>query len=73
MAELGTRPDIRYRADQADRVPTKIAALASISMEASQDFKDFITLDPQELSRSVIDAETSYIINGTGPPDHYRA
>jgi hypothetical protein len=45
---------------------TKIAALASFSMEALQDFDYFQQTVPHELFAAIINAETDEVVNGSG-------
>jgi Phage capsid family len=66
VAELGTKPDIGIQLTTHTATATKIAGLASISMEALNDFTHFANFVPSELTRAVIDAETNYVLNGTG-------
>lgn len=66
VAELGTKPDLGMQLTTHTVTATKIAALASISMEALNDFKTFENFVPRELTLAVINAETNYIVNGTG-------
>ncbi len=70
VAELGTKPDIGMELSTRVATPTKIAGLASISMEALQDFDSFLQFVPSELMRAVIDAETNEIVNGSGSSPH---
>jgi HK97 family phage major capsid protein len=66
VAELGTKQDIGMQLTTATAVPVKIAALASVSMEALADFSYFASWIPRELQRSLIWAETDQIAMGTG-------
>ena len=66
VAELGTKPDLGMILTTKTVAPIKIAALASVSMEALQDFDTFLSFVPAELQRAIIDAETNQIINGSG-------
>jgi HK97 family phage major capsid protein len=47
-------------------VPKKIAALASVSMEALMDYQSFADWIPLELTRALINAETAQIVSGDG-------
>lgn len=66
VAELGTKPELSMQLTVKNVVPTKIAALASVSMEALDDYADFSRFVPQELTRALLDAETDQILNGNG-------
>ena len=66
VAELGTKPDIGLELTTVTTAFTKIAALASISMEALDDFSAFMSFVPAELMRAIVDAETNQVLNGTG-------
>ncbi|OBH84387.1 hypothetical protein A5680_09660 [Mycobacterium sp. E2989] len=66
VAELDPKPDIGMQLDTATAVPVKIAALASVSMEALQDFSYFSSWVPQALTRAVINTETQQLVLGTG-------
>ena len=66
VAELGTKPDIGMQLTVKNVTPTKIAALASVSMEALDDYADFSRFVPAELTRALLDCETDQILNGNG-------
>ncbi|WP_280761884.1 phage major capsid protein [Prescottella agglutinans] len=66
VAEGTAKPDIGMQLTTATVKATKIAALASITMEAAEDFESFLNFVPLELTRAVIDVETDQIVNGTG-------
>ena len=66
VAELGTKPEIGMNLTVKTVSPTKIAALASVSMEALDDYADFARFVPTELTRALLDAETDQILNGNG-------
>jgi HK97 family phage major capsid protein len=66
VAELGTKPDIGIQLSTATAVPIKLAALASCSLEALQDFSYFASWVPRELQRALINAETDQLVMGTG-------
>ena len=66
VAELGTKPELGMNLTVRNVTPTKIAALATVSMEALQDFADFSRLVPVELARALTDSETDQILNGNG-------
>jgi capsid protein len=66
VGELGTKPDLGMQLDTKTAVPVKIAALASVSMEALQDFCYFASWVPQALTRAVISTETQQLVLGTG-------
>ena len=50
--------------------PVKIAALASVSMEALQDYESFQNWIPLELTRALINAETAEVVSGSGTAPH---
>ncbi|QUD81035.1 phage major capsid protein [Gordonia polyisoprenivorans] len=62
VAELGTKPDLGMQLTMRTATATKIAALASASMEALSDFDTFRTFIPGELQRAVVDAETGWAV-----------
>ncbi|MGX9672656.1 phage major capsid protein [Mycobacterium sp. HM-7] len=66
VAELGQKPDLGMQLTKHIVTPTKVAALASVSTEALQDFREFLSFVPSELSRAIVDAETNLVVNGTG-------
>jgi HK97 family phage major capsid protein len=66
VAELGVKPDLGMQLDTQTAVPVKLAALASTSMEALQDFEYFSSWVPLELSRAVTNVETQQLVLGTG-------
>ena len=66
MAELGTKPDLGTELTTITTSFTKIAALASFSMEALQDFDYFQQIVPHELFAAIINAETDEVVNGSG-------
>jgi hypothetical protein len=72
VAELGTKPDLGMVLTTVTTPYVKIAALASVSMEALSDFGKFMSWVPQELQRAVIDAETNEVVNGSGSSPHMR-
>ncbi|WP_267626697.1 phage major capsid protein [Gordonia sputi] len=61
VAELGTKPDLGMVLTPKTATVTKIAALASASLEALTDFEVFQQFIPGELTRAVIDAETAFV------------
>lgn len=69
VEELGVKPDLGMQLDTRTAVPVKLAALASVSTEALQDFSYFASWVPRELSRSIINAETDQLVMGTGSPE----
>ncbi|TPG31756.1 phage major capsid protein [Mycolicibacterium hodleri] len=71
-AELGTKPDLGLQLTTRTTAFTKIAALASISMEALQDFSTFMSFVPAELFAAIVDAETDEVVNGSGSGAHMR-
>jgi HK97 family phage major capsid protein len=72
VAELGEKPDLGMQYTTVITGFTKIAAIASASMEALQDYTSFASWIPAELQRAVIDAETSQIVNGDGSGDNMK-
>ena len=64
VSELDPKPDLGMQLDTATAVPVKIAALASTSMEALADFSYFQDWVPRELSRAVINEETTQLVLG---------
>jgi HK97 family phage major capsid protein len=66
VAELGNKPDLGMAWTEQTVSFTKIAALASFSLEALQDFSHFLQIVPAELFAAVVDAETDQIVNGNG-------
>jgi len=70
VAELGTKPDLGMNLTVKTATPVKIAALATVSMEALDDFDYFQQFVPQELQRAVINAETAEIVSGSGTSPH---
>jgi hypothetical protein len=66
VAEAAAKPDLGMQLTEQTVRPTKIAALASVSMEALQDYESFVNWIPTELQRALIDAETNQIVNGDG-------
>jgi HK97 family phage major capsid protein len=70
VAELGLKPDLGPVYTTVTTAFTKVAALASISMEALEDYSHFATWLPQELMRAVYDAENGEVLNGSGSSPH---
>lgn len=70
VAEGATKPDIGLQLAAKTASAVKLAALASVSMEALQDFESFMGFVPTELTRAIIDAETNEILNGSGDAPH---
>jgi hypothetical protein len=66
VPELGQKPDLGMILTTRTTPFTKIAALASISMEAMQDFPAFVSWVPQELQHALFDSETNQVVNGNG-------
>ena len=66
VEELGVKPDLGVQIDTNIATPIKIAALASSSMEALQDFDYFSSWLPRELTKALVDVETEQIVSGTG-------
>jgi hypothetical protein len=66
VAELGVKPDLGLQLTSVSTSYIKIAALASISMEALDDFSAFMSWVPSELMNAIIDAETNQVVNGSG-------
>ena len=71
VEELSPKPDIGMQLSTQTAVPVKLAALASISMEALQDFDYFSSWVPRELSRSIINVESQQLVLGTGASGAY--
>lgn len=69
VEELGVKPDLGIQLDTRTAVPVKLAALASVSTEALQDFSYFASWVPRELSRAIINAETDQLVMGSGSPE----
>lgn len=63
VAELGTKTDLGPTIKEKIIKPQKIAGLISVSWEASMDYQDFAAWLPTELQRSVINAESNYLLN----------
>jgi HK97 family phage major capsid protein len=63
VAEFGSKPDIGPAIQENVVKPTKIAGLVSVSLEAWQDYGDFGSWLPTELSRSLINTESNYLLN----------
>ena len=61
VAELGQKPDLGMVLTPKTATVTKIAALASASLEALTDFETFVQFIPTELTRAVVDAETAFV------------
>lgn len=70
VAELGTKPDLGMEWTTVTTSFTKIAALASFSMEALQDFDYFQQIVPVELFAAIVNAESNEVINGSGSAPH---
>jgi HK97 family phage major capsid protein len=68
VAELAAKPDLGMQLTTHTVGWTKIAALASISTEALQDFGHFMAFLPAEIFAAVVDAETNAFVNGNGTP-----
>jgi HK97 family phage major capsid protein len=66
VAEGAAKPDIGLVFAAKVLFPTKIAALANVTMEALQDFDSFAQVVPNELHRALVDAETAQIAVGSG-------
>lgn len=66
VGEGAAKPDLGMQLTEQIVRPTKIAALASVTMEALQDYESFVNWIPTELTRALIDAETDQIVNGSG-------
>lgn len=72
VGEGQTKPDLGLVLTAKTASAVKIAALASVSMEALQDFGSFMSFVPTEVTRAVADAEADEVINGTGSDGHMR-
>ena len=66
VAEGAPKPDLGMQLTEQVVRPTKIAGLASVSMEALQDYESFRNWIPLELTRALINAETDQVVNGSG-------
>ena len=66
VGEGQPKPDLGMQLTEQTVKPTKIAALASVTMEALQDYDSFSQWIPLELTRALINAETNPVVNGTG-------
>jgi HK97 family phage major capsid protein len=66
VGEGQPKPDLGMQLTEQIVKPTKIAALASVTMEALQDYESFQNWIPTELSRALLDQETSQIVSGDG-------
>ncbi|MBO0884567.1 MAG: phage major capsid protein, partial [Mycobacterium sp.] len=71
VEELGVKPDLGMQLDTQTAVPIKLAALASVSMEALKDFSYFVSWVPRELTRAVTNTETQQLVLGTGESGDY--
>lgn len=69
-AELAQKPDLGIELSTKTQSFTKIAALASFSTEALQDFSHFQTFVPAEMFRALTDATTNEVVNGSGSSPH---
>jgi HK97 family phage major capsid protein len=70
VAELGNKPDIGMTLTTVTTPYVKIAALASVSEEALQDFGAFLQWVPHELEAAVRDCRTNEVVNGSGSSPH---
>jgi HK97 family phage major capsid protein len=66
VGESQPKPDVGMQLAEQTVKPVKIAALASVSMEALMDYQSFADWIPLELTRALINAETNQIVNGDG-------
>jgi HK97 family phage major capsid protein len=66
VGEGQPKPDLGIQLTEQVVKPTKIAALASVSMEALQDYDSFAQWIPLELSRALVNQETAQIAAGSG-------
>jgi Phage capsid family len=66
VAELGVKPDLGLQLTTVTTPFVKIAAIATISMEALADFRAFMAWVPHELFNAIVDAETNPVLNGSG-------
>ncbi|MEB3048995.1 phage major capsid protein [Mycolicibacter sp. MYC123] len=63
VAELGEKPDLGMILTTNTASWVKIAATASVSMEAASDFKTFQSFVPGEIYRAIVDKETDTFVN----------
>jgi hypothetical protein len=68
VSELGVKPDLGMQLTTHSAGWVKIAALASISMEIAEDFQTFMAFVPNEIYRSIVDAETNAFVNSVSNP-----
>lgn len=70
VPELGVKPDIGLQLSVKTASPTKLAALASVSMEALDDFNYFQGFVPQALNSAIVNVETQEVVSGSGVSPH---
>jgi HK97 family phage major capsid protein len=70
VGEAQPKPDLGMVLAEQTVKPVKIAALATVSMEALQDYEEFQNWIPLEASRALINAETAEIVSGSGTAPH---
>jgi HK97 family phage major capsid protein len=63
--------DLGIQLDSQTAVPIKLAALASVTTEALQDFSYFASWVPKVLANAVINVETEQLVLGTGATGDY--
>lgn len=70
VAEGAAKPDLAPVVVEKTIAPEKIAGLVSVTLEAEMDYPDFAEWLPTELARSVINAESLYLLQAgyTGGP-----
>ncbi|WP_045380131.1 phage major capsid protein [Mycobacterium kyorinense] len=65
VGEGATKPDIGPQVEERVVYPQKLAALASISMEYFSDYPQWASWLPMELTRSLVNTESLYLIAAT--------
>ena len=66
VGEGQPKPDLGMQLTEQVVKPTKIAALASATLEILQDYESFANWIPTELARALVNAETDQVVNGSG-------
>ena len=70
VAEGAAKPDVGMQLAEQTVKPVKIAALASVTLEALQDYQSFVDWIPLELTRALINAETAEVVSGSRRAPH---
>lgn len=63
VGEAEIKPDVGMNFSTHLAKPQKLAALASITMEAAMDYPSFAQLVPMELTRALINTESNFVLN----------